>query len=99
VGIYVPLDGQLSRLFVDGTKVAGLFLVEGRLDAVSNEDVNRDANADVSGRVPIGPLRGRLLDQVDVLALRVLLCAEESHCGSSRYARGNQMAYIWYSSQ
>ena len=49
----------------------------------SDEEENRDANVDVSRRVPIGPLCSRLLNQIDVLALRVLLCAEECHCGSS----------------
>lgn len=48
---------------------------------ISDKEANREANVDVSGRVPIGPLGGRLFDQIDVLALRVLLCAEGSHCG------------------
>ena len=36
-------------------------------------------NANVSGRVPIGPPCGRLLNQIDVLALRILSCAEKEH--------------------
>jgi hypothetical protein len=27
VGVYVALDNQLSRLFTDGTEIAGLFLL------------------------------------------------------------------------
>lgn len=83
VVIYVPLDGQLSRLFVDGAKIAGLFSSGAGKRLPSDKEENRDANVDVSRRVPIGPLCGRLLNQIDVLALRVLLCAEECHCGSS----------------
>jgi len=67
---------------------------------LSNKEVDRDANKDVSRRVPIGPLCGGLLDQIDVLALRILLCAEESHCGSSGCAGSSacgQMAYMWES--
>jgi hypothetical protein len=80
--IYVPLDSQVSRLSIDSAKIAGLFYAEGRSNALSDEGVYHDANIDVFGRVPIGPLCGRLLYEIDVLALRVLLCAEESHCRS-----------------
>ena len=56
---------------------------------------------DLSGRVPIRPLCSCLLDQVDVLALRILLCAEEGHCESwvrTGVLRGKacgQLAYMW----
>lgn len=56
---------------------------------------------DLSGRVPIRPLCSCLLDQIDVLALRILLCAEEGHCESwvrTGVLRGRacgQLAYMW----
>src|SRR5579863_6853316 len=50
VVIDVPLDHQLSRLFIDGAKIAGLYYVERWLNALPDKEVNRDANEDVSGR-------------------------------------------------
>lgn len=47
-----------------------------------SDDVIAKTNIDLPGGVPIRPLCSRLLDQIDVLALRILLCAEEDHCES-----------------
>ena len=75
--IDVSLDHQLPRPFVDGAKVTWLFGL--------SETQNRElmamlaTNANVSGRIPIGPPCGRLLNQIDVLALRILSCAEKKH--------------------
>ena len=45
-----------------------------------SDDAIAMTNIDLPGGVPIRPLCGRLLDQIDVLALRILFCAEEDHC-------------------
>jgi hypothetical protein len=48
------------------------------------------ANVDVYGRVPVWPLCGRLLNQIDVLALSILLCAEEKHDEGAGATRGTE---------
>ena len=53
-------------------------------EGVKNTERNQESmamltNANVSGRVPIGPPCGRLLNQIDVLALRILSCAKKKH--------------------
>jgi hypothetical protein len=66
-----------------------------------SDDVIGKTNVDPPGGVPIRPLCSRLLDQIDVLALRILLCAEEDHCElwvCTFVLRGKacgQMSYMW----
>src|SRR5260221_227125 len=48
----------------------------------SDDVIAMTTNIDPPSWVPIRPLCSRLLDQVDVLALCILLCAEDGHCGS-----------------
>ncbi len=89
VGIYISLDNQFPGLFVDSAEITGLFSLgkegRGRGGGAQRTKTDqglrqRDAYADVSGRVPVGPLCGYPLDQIDVLALGILSCAEEKHC-------------------
>ena len=78
VGIYVALDIQPSCLFVDSTEITWLFsLGRGRWRGRHSNGMKqtkrlRGTYADVSRRVPIRPLCGGILNQVDVLALCVL---------------------------
>jgi len=58
-----------------------------------SDDVIAVTNIDLPGWVPIRPLCSRLLDQIDVLALRILLCAEEHR--ESWVLRGKACKGLW----
>jgi hypothetical protein len=90
VEVYVPLDRQLSGLFVDGAEIASLFCGRrSKRGALTDQGLMAMANINGPGRIPIGPLCGRLLNQIDVLALRILPCAEKKH--PERSSRGAEL--------